>query len=158
MMHVHAGQQPQLIALRERRQTNTAEQEKYRHYFAVKKGASMHLHCEFSLVELGSTSLGCMKVVLWLSNALAPASTPAFPEPPCAAIAACKRFSASDTECRRSISCSLKSGGLPLAYVKNRYRHLLFALHHGKSAKGQMGKSAGVKKRERDTGRSTVTG
>jgi hypothetical protein len=51
----------------------------------------MHLHCEFSLVELGSTSLGCMKVVLWLSNALAPASTPAFSEIPCAAIAACKK-------------------------------------------------------------------
>jgi hypothetical protein len=32
-----------------------------------------------------------MKVVLWLSNALAPASTPAFSEIPCAAIAACKK-------------------------------------------------------------------
>ena len=40
MMHVHAGQQPQLIALRERRQTNTAEQEKYRHYFAGKEGGT----------------------------------------------------------------------------------------------------------------------
>jgi hypothetical protein len=155
MMHVHAGQQPQLIALRERHQTNTAAQEKYRHYFAAKKGAPMHLHCEFSLVELGSTSLGCMKVVLWLSKE---ASTPAFPEPPCAAIAACKGFSASDTECRRSISCSLKSGGLPLAYVKNRYRHLLFALHHEKSATGQMGKSAGVKNGKETQRQSTVTG
>jgi hypothetical protein len=49
-----------------------------------------HLHCEFSLVEPGSTSLGWMNVVLWLSKALCETFIIASPPLPRAAASLCK--------------------------------------------------------------------
>jgi hypothetical protein len=64
-MHVHAGQQPHFVTFGERHQTNTEADSRITAAITAalqrrdekQLEENAHLHCEFSLVEPGSTSL-----------------------------------------------------------------------------------------------------